>query len=47
MGTVFQEIRPGVGFKNGDFVKEKLGGLPYNDSFLYLALRVSLFSLVC
>ena len=47
MGTVFQEIRPGVGFKTGDFVKEKLGGLPYNDSFLYLALRVSLFSLVC
>ena len=24
--TVFQEIRPGVGFKTGDFVKEKLGG---------------------
>ena len=25
-GTVFQEIRPGAGFKTGDFVKEKLGG---------------------
>ena len=27
-GTVIQEIRPGAGFKTGDFVKEKLGGLP-------------------
>ena len=27
-GTVVQEIRPGVGFETGDFVKEKLGGLP-------------------
>ena len=27
-GTVFQEIRPGVGFKTGGFVKEKLGWLP-------------------
>ena len=27
-GTVFQEIRPGAGFKTGDLVKEKLGGLP-------------------
>ena len=26
--TVFQEIRPGAGFKTGEFVKEKLGGLP-------------------
>ena len=26
-GTVFQEIRPWAGFKTGDFVKEKLGGL--------------------
>ena len=26
--TVFQEIRPGAGFKAGDFVKETLGGLP-------------------
>ena len=26
--TVIQEIRPGAGFKTGDFVKEKLGGLP-------------------
>ena len=25
-GTVFQEMRPGVGFETGDFVKEKLGG---------------------
>ena len=31
-GIVFQEkIRPGVGFKTGDFVQEKLGGLPLND----------------
>ena len=28
LGTVFQEIRPEAGFKTGDFVKEKLGGLP-------------------
>ena len=27
-GTVFQEIRPWARFKTGDFVKEKLGGLP-------------------
>ena len=26
-GTVFQQIRTGVGFKTGDFVEEKLGGL--------------------
>ena len=25
-GAVFQELRPGAGFKTGDFVKEKLGG---------------------
>ena len=31
-GTVFQEIRPIAGFKTGGFAKEKLGGLPYNDS---------------
>ena len=33
--TVFQgDIRPGAGFKTGDFVGEKLGGLPtvLNDS---------------
>ena len=24
-GTVYLEIRPGAGFKTGDFVKEKLG----------------------
>ena len=24
--TVLQEIRPGAGFKTGDFVEEKLGG---------------------
>ena len=29
-GTVFQEVRPGAGLKNGDFVKEKLEGLPQN-----------------
>ena len=27
-GTVFQEVRPRAGFKTGDSVKEKLGGLP-------------------
>ena len=26
--TVLQEIRAGVGIKTGDFVQEKLGGLP-------------------
>ena len=26
-GTAFQELRPGAGFKTGDFVKEKLRGL--------------------
>ena len=26
--TVFQEVRPGAGFKTGDFVKKRLGGLP-------------------
>ena len=35
-GTVFQEMRPGAGFKTGDFVKENIymymGGLPWNDS---------------
>ena len=25
-GTVFQEVRPGAGFKTGEFVKEKLEG---------------------
>ena len=29
---MFQEIRPGSGFETVDFVKEKLGGLPLNDS---------------
>ena len=27
-GTVFQKIRPWAGFKTGDFVEEKLEGLP-------------------
>ena len=31
-----QEIRPGAGFKTGDFVEEKLGGAPENDSPLPL-----------
>ena len=26
--TVFQEVRPGAGFKTSDFVKKMLGGLP-------------------
>ena len=30
-GTEFQEVRPGDGFKTGDFVKEKLGGLPHQE----------------
>ena len=25
-GTVFQALRPGAGFKTGDFVEEKFGG---------------------
>ena len=28
MDTVFQKIRPEAGFKTGDFVKEKSGGIP-------------------
>ena len=35
-GTVFQETRPGAGFKIGDFFKEKLGGQPSNDSEVLL-----------
>ena len=31
-GNVIQEIRPGAVFKTGDFVKEKMGGLPQNHS---------------
>ena len=31
-GTVFQETRLGAGFENVDFVEEKLGELPQNDS---------------
>ena len=27
-GTVFQEIRPWIGFKTGDFIQEKLGARP-------------------
>ena len=30
--AAFQEIWPGAGFETGEVVKEKLGGLPYNDS---------------
>ena len=30
---MFQEIRPGAGFKTDYFVEEMLGGLPQNDSF--------------
>ena len=26
-GTAFQEVRPGAGFKTGDFVEEKFGGV--------------------
>ena len=31
-GTICKEIRPRSGFKTGDFVEEKLGRLPKNDS---------------
>ena len=31
-GGVFPEIQPRAGFKTGDFVKETLRALPYNDS---------------
>ena len=31
--TAFQEIRPAAGFETGDFGKEKLGRLPWNDSY--------------
>ena len=42
-GIVFQETRPGAGFKTGDFVKEKLGGLPWNDSHqVYLFMNRTL-----
>ena len=34
-GTVFQGLRPGAGFKTGDFVKEKLKELPQNDSCFF------------
>ena len=27
-GTVFQQIRTGVGFETGDFIKERLEALP-------------------
>ena len=30
--TVFQEVRSGAGFETGDFVNEKMGELPWNDS---------------
>ena len=33
--TAFREIQPGAGFETDDFVKEKLGGLPKNDSEPY------------
>ena len=38
-GIVFQEKRPGAGFKTGDFVKERLGGLPESDSPVVLRLE--------
>ena len=39
--TVFQEKRPGAVFETGDFVKEKLGGLPQNDSGAVIHMRES------
>ena len=33
-----QEIRPGAGFKTGNFVEEKLGGPPQNDSLYVVYL---------
>ena len=32
--TIIEEKRPVAGFKTGDLVKERSGGLPYNDSML-------------
>ena len=40
--TVYQEIRPGAGFKTGDFIKEKLGG-GYRRTNIY-QVSVRLFS---
>ena len=40
--NVLQEIRPGAGFETGDFVKCKLGGLPWNDSVAVLFPSVML-----
>ena len=44
-GTVFQEIdRESAGFETGDFVEEKLGGLPLNDSLFLLFSGISSYA---
>ena len=40
-GTVFQEIRPGVGFETGDSAKKKLAGPPQNDSTFAIRQRAA------
>ena len=39
-GTVNRGIRPEAAYKAGEFVEEKLGGLPWNDSVRCSAIRV-------
>ena len=46
-GTVFHQIRPGAGFKTGDFVEEKMGGLPQNDTYLPCFAEMRLCHLAC
>ena len=41
--NIFQEIRPGAGFKTGVCVKEKFGGLPQNNSTAAYCPRVCFF----
>ena len=46
--TVFQEPRPGAGFKTGDLVKEKLGGItPLNGSTMTLVATLRLRAMSC
>ena len=33
-GTVLRGVRPGAGFKTGDFVRENLGGLSLVEAFM-------------
>ena len=43
-GTVFQALRPGAGFKTGDFVEEKFGRLSQNGPILVVYLGHGVFS---